>query len=108
MAETLAHRCLNHAGREAAARCPACGQFFCRECVTEHDGVVICSVCLRKQSAGATERHLPVAALARALAVAAGFMLGWLAFHTVGQLLVSLPADFHEGTVWKIPYLDQP
>ena len=43
----LAHqRCFNHALREAAARCPGCGNFFCRECVTEHDDRVLCAACL--------------------------------------------------------------
>ncbi|MFN7139481.1 MAG: rhomboid family protein, partial [Limisphaerales bacterium] len=40
--------CLNHFTREAAARCPECKQFFCRECITEHDDRVICAGCLRK------------------------------------------------------------
>ena len=41
-------RCFNHAAREAVARCPACGHYFCRECITEHDDRVICAACLRK------------------------------------------------------------
>ena len=34
--------------REAVARCPECTQFFCRECITEHDDRVLCSACLKK------------------------------------------------------------
>ncbi len=107
MAELLAHRCLNHDTREAAARCPACAQFFCRECITEHDGKVICAGCLRKESGLRAERRVSAAIFGRALAVTAGFLLGWICFYSAGQLLVSVPAEFHEGTLWKVPFFDQ-
>jgi hypothetical protein len=43
----VAHqRCLHHHEREAVARCPECGHYFCRECITEHDERVICASCL--------------------------------------------------------------
>jgi len=41
-------RCLNHTFREAVARCPECGHYFCRECITEHEDRVVCASCLRK------------------------------------------------------------
>lgn len=107
MAEALAHRCLNHAEREAAARCPACAHFFCRECVTEHDGRVMCARCLRAESAATREHRLPLAALARCVAVTAGFVLGWLCFYFAGELLVSVPAKYHDGTLWQVHFLDQ-
>ncbi len=44
---TLRHaRCHFHKEREAAARCPHCGRDFCRECITDFDGVVYCRPCL--------------------------------------------------------------
>ena len=45
-------RCFHHSHREAVARCPECRQFYCRECVTEHDYRVICATCLKKIAAG--------------------------------------------------------
>ena len=48
MQNSFHQRCFNHAGREAVARCPECGQFFCRECITEHEDRVLCSACLKK------------------------------------------------------------
>lgn len=48
MPALIHQRCFNHATREAVARCPECSQFFCRECITEHDDRVICSACLKK------------------------------------------------------------
>ena len=107
MAEALAHRCLNHSEREAAARCPSCAHFFCRECVTEHDGRVICARCLRAESAVVQDRRLPIVALGRCVAVVAGFVLGWLCFYSAGQLLVSVPAKFHDGALWQVPFLEQ-
>ena len=51
MAALLANRCLHHPVREAVARCPECGQFFCRECITEHEDRVVCSSCLKRLTA---------------------------------------------------------
>jgi hypothetical protein len=48
MQNLLLQRCFNHGMREAAARCPECGRFYCRECITEHDDRVLCSACLKK------------------------------------------------------------
>ena len=43
-------RCLFHALREAAARCPHCGGTFCRECVTDEEGKLACPPCLRRMA----------------------------------------------------------
>ncbi len=48
-------KCYNHASREAVARCPQCSNFFCRECITEHDDVIMCASCLEK--AGKTTKQ---------------------------------------------------
>ena len=34
-------RCLRHRQREAVAMCPACGQFFCRGAICEHEGRIL-------------------------------------------------------------------
>ncbi len=106
-------RCWNHAEREAAARCPSCARFFCRECVTEHAGRMVCAACLRTQFAAGERRLRPgggragrawraVAANAwRAAQVGAGIVTAWFFFHLVAGWLVSLPEQFHEGTFWK-------
>ena len=36
-------RCLLHPVREAVARCKGCEEYFCRECVGEHDGEMLCA-----------------------------------------------------------------
>jgi len=47
-------RCWNHGVRMAAGRCPACQFFYCRECITEHDGRMLCAGCVQKQTAAGT------------------------------------------------------
>lgn len=93
-------RCFNHAEREASARCVACGRFFCRECVAEHDGRMICGACLRKEThAHAGEARRWSAWAARGAQMAAAVVVAWLVFYAAGRMLLTIPAEFHEGTV---------
>ncbi|HXQ81910.1 MAG TPA: hypothetical protein VN775_11390 [Opitutaceae bacterium] len=93
-------RCARHPGREAAARCPSCGGFFCRECVVEHSGRLLCAPCLAKQAAGGERRRRRLLALRRQLALAAALFAAGLVFYALGSLLLNVPPDFHEGTIW--------
>jgi hypothetical protein len=67
--------------------------------VTEHEGRILCSTCLAR-----TTR--PAAAPARRvrpgpwLAGLAGLGALWLAIHLAGRLLLTIPAEVHEGTIW--------
>jgi hypothetical protein len=103
MSTLVQQRCFNHAAREAAARCPACKQFFCRECVTEHEDRVLCAACLRKlvQARAATGRTL--ARVIRFAQWAVGILIAWFFFFLIGETLVRLPDAFHEGTIWQVP-----
>jgi hypothetical protein len=94
-------KCLNHPAREAAARCVQCAGNYCRECVVEHDGRLLCAACLRKASRGAEfrERWLKKIWLAAQTAMALAFL--WISFFTLGKVLLSIPASFHEGDWWK-------
>ena len=94
-------RCSNHSGREAVARCPECSRFYCRECVTEHEDRVICAPCLRRLTQVRAERSRPIRQLLRGLSVAAGLLVCWLYFYYLGRILLSVPAPFHEGTIWQ-------
>ncbi|MDI6774583.1 MAG: rhomboid family protein [Verrucomicrobiota bacterium] len=98
MSDLSQQRCFNHASREAAARCPACGRCFCRECVTEHGDRVICATCLRKPAGGGEKRRLRSAALL--LRSALGFMVLWALIYHIGQVLLRIPSSVHEGTLW--------
>ena len=94
-------RCARHVSREAAARCPACGEFFCRECVVEHAGKLLCAPCLAKVTAVAERRHERLVGVRRWAGAAAGGLVLWLALYGLGVLLLKIPPEFHDGTVWN-------
>ena len=101
----LAHqRCINHKFREAVARCPECRRYFCRECVTEHEDRVLCAACLGgKIDAGAAGLS-PIGLLTRIIHLLLGGMFLWIFFYYLGQVLLSLPSSFHEGTLWQMEW----
>jgi len=102
MQELSQQRCHNHMLREAVARCPECSRFFCRECITEHEDIVLCATCLRIRSA--TSGLIPDRF--RGLLQAGQFLLGivilYIVFFYLARILLALPSDFHEGTLWQI------
>jgi len=93
-------RCDNHANREAAARCPQCGRFFCRECVTEHAGRVICADCLATMVSQSDSRRWLAGGVAIYLAALAGTLVAWMAYYYIGRILLEIPHEFHEGLTW--------
>jgi hypothetical protein len=96
MTSLALRKCLNHAEREAAARCPECQSFFCRECVSEHRGRVLCAACLGMAAAASSrsgrwkKAWLPVGAIA-------GIGLAWACFALLGRILLAIPAAYHDG-----------
>ncbi len=94
-------RCARHPTREAAARCPSCREFFCRECVVEHEGRLLCASCLAKSAVAGGRRREQLAALRRVVEATAGVIVLWLAFYAVGALLLKVPSAVHDGTIWK-------
>jgi hypothetical protein len=99
---TLAlQRCLHHVEREAVARCPECAQHFCRECIVEHEGRVLCSACRKNLvqreggAAGSLRR------IGRYSHLVASVLLLWFCFFLLGKALLAIPASFHEGDAWK-------
>ncbi|MDA0322791.1 MAG: rhomboid family protein [Verrucomicrobia bacterium] len=90
-------RCFNHDQREAAAVCLECSRTFCRECVTEHDDRVICASCLPTIASRDAGRSTSLRPLLLALQGLLGFALLWLSFFTLGQILLQMPAEFHDG-----------
>ena len=92
-------RCAVHPQREAAARCPECRGYFCRECVTEHGDRALCASCLRRQAGGRAERRAgPLRTASRVAQLGLGLLLAWFFFFVVGEILSSLPDSFHEGS----------
>lgn len=100
-------RCFNHATREAVARCPECRQFFCRECVTEHEDRVVCTACLKKLVRVPLSKRPAFAKVLRVTQCAVGVMVAWFFFFLVGKILLTIPASFHEGTLWQSRWIDR-
>ena len=95
-------RCLHHPVREAAARCPECRQYYCRECVTEHENRVICAGCLRKSAETAGSGRSEWLPRVRAGVWTLSALLAcWLLFYVLGDMLLRIPDDVHQGTLWK-------
>lgn len=105
---SVAHqRCFNHAVREAVARCPECGRYFCRECITEHDDRVVCAACLKKLTRQTPPRHANLVQLFQLARCVFGILIAWFFFFLIGEGLLKLPATFHEGTLWQVPWVEQ-
>lgn len=94
-------RCFNHPQREAAAICPECGRYFCRECVTEHDDRVLCASCLRAFKVDKAKGRSIIAPALRLTQSALGILIAWLFFYYMAEALLSTPDSFHDGTVWE-------
>src|SRR6267154_1418520 len=100
-------RCFNHAGREAVARCPACAQYYCRECIAEHQDRILCATCLKKLVRIPLTRRGGYLCLLRIGQCFVGFLLAWFFFYLIGESLLALPTSFHEGTLWQVQWLDK-
>jgi hypothetical protein len=77
------------------AKCRECGDFFCRECVVEHEGRMTCGTCMqeaRNQDAAPASRRFRD--LFRPVIPLGGLMLSfsfcWLFFALAGRLVVFL------------------
>ncbi len=88
-------RCSNHVSREAVARCPECGRYFCRECISEHDGRVICAFCLKHLSTKDVRRYR-LTGLVSLIQVLMGVLLLWSSFYLLGKVLLTIPSAFHD------------
>jgi hypothetical protein len=95
--------CSIHADRPATARCPSCRRFFCGECVTEHDGKLVCASCLGA-AMGARRAVSPRrVAFHPAAWVQCGLALGivWALLYFFARFLGDIPDAFHDGTIWE-------
>jgi len=96
----IALRCSNHGDREAAALCSRCRKPHCRECVTEHDGFVLCNGCLAAPEAEAQARFRFGSAVSATTVFLLSVVSLLLLFALLGKMLLAIPAELHEGTVW--------
>ncbi|WPD22695.1 MAG: hypothetical protein SD837_21230 [Candidatus Electrothrix scaldis] len=91
--------CFNHANREPVARCPECNRYFCRECVSDHDGRLLCSACLHNTTEHQEERKSSwLKYLIPPFQVLLGVLGAWLAFYLLASTLLSIPSTIHDVT----------
>jgi hypothetical protein len=93
--------CLNHPRREAAARCTSCCQPFCRECVTEFEGRMVCGACYRELSKPKEKPKRDWFPLTTTLQAVLGLAGLWFIAWLLGELLLYIPSNFHEGSLWE-------
>lgn len=101
MASLIHQRCFNHALREAAARCPECARFYCRECIAEHKGRVICASCLARIVRPKLTERAGFIYLVRSVQLMFGVATACLFFYFAGRALLSVDSSVHEGTIWR-------
>jgi hypothetical protein len=101
MSTLTLQRCLHHVEREAVARCVSCTQHFCRECIVEHEGRVVCAECRKKLIANVQTRRGMMRRLAAGAHLLLSVFLLWFCIYLFGKALLLIPSSFHEGDVWK-------
>lgn len=88
MTGLAAARCLNHEAREAVSRCPSCGNYFCRECVTIFEDRVACASCLKvasDQKPATPQSGLGISGMLLALA---GLLSAWFVFYAAAWIIL--------------------
>ena len=93
--------CHHHPQREAAARCVSCGHSYCRECVTALNRRMYCAACFQQKAGKPQVKKRDWFLLNASLQLLLGLLVLWVGAYLLGKLLVSVPADFHEGNVWE-------
>ena len=101
MTPVVHRRCLHHADREAVARCPECGRFFCRECISEHDERILCTACLGKLVAPAARAPRSFESIFLVGQSLLAVAIIWFFFFLIGRVLVAIPSNFHDGKIWQ-------
>jgi len=101
----LRRRCARHEEREAVGRCSVCAGGFCRECLTEHEDRLYCGPCFTLQVASVrrvASRSNINWCFWRRITLTIGSLVCLVAgAYALGRLLAAIPADFHDGKVWK-------
>ena len=88
-------RCFNHPEREAVALCPECGRCFCRECVSEHEGRLLCALCIDRLFASRSRKGRRLTWFIPLASMLLGFLLLWSSCYLLGRLLIAIPSPFH-------------
>lgn len=78
-----------------------CSGFFCRECISDHLGRLLCTQCLLKLASPPRERRrLNLGWLGRGAQLLLGLVLAWLVFYYAGRSLIAIPTEVHDATLF--------
>ncbi len=94
--------CNLHPERPASFRCQSCRNYFCPECVTEHDNKSTCASCLNAKKEDSSPKYsklsiqaMPVIHFVMAVTIC------WVIFYLLAQFVTGVPDRFHDGTLWE-------
>jgi len=88
-------RCFIHPAREAVSLCVECRRAWCRECVVDHDGRLVCAACLARLRAPAARGGGVRQRTFAAGGMAVTLLLGWIVFYMAGRLLITAEPGHH-------------
>ena len=88
MTQFTHQRCFVHATREAVSLCLECRRAYCRECVVDHEGRLMCAACIARLNAPSAEKRHKLRRLVPVTAAALALLLCWILFYMVGRLLM--------------------
>jgi hypothetical protein len=88
-------RCFVHPSREAVSLCLECRRAFCRECVVDHDGRLMCAACLARLRTPMARGNRALRQLLSAAATALAILLCWILFYMAGRLLMLAEPAHH-------------
>ena len=67
----------------------------------------MCARCLAKAAmVEAPKNRRSWTRLKRLATLVIGGLLLWVLFYAMGSLLLSVPGQFHDGTIWREPFMD--
>ncbi len=95
MTQFSQQRCFVHPSREAVSLCLECRRAFCRECVVDHDGRLICAGCIALLRTPMAQVNRVRRRLFSAVATALAIMLCWILFYMAGRLFMMAEPAHH-------------
>ncbi len=92
MPSSLAGACGLHPRRAAVAACNRCRRGFCRECIVEHQGRMLCPACIELLAAEATHSRVGIWLWIRVL-LQSGFAIFafYMVFYVLDRHLARIP-----------------
>ena len=61
---------------------------------------MICADCLTEMASESDSSRWSLVRLIPYMAALAGVLVAWMAYYYIGQILLGMPHEFHEGFMW--------